>query len=182
MGARPGDRIATLAWNGYRHVELYYAVAGSGMVMHTVNPRLFPEQIAWILNDAEDAILFIDLTFVPLVRAVRPQCKHLKQVVLMTDRAHMPADCADMLCFEELVEAQTDAFEWPELDENSRAALLHLRTTGNPKGALFSHRSSVLHAYGPACRMRCACRRATASFRSCRCSTPTRGACPSPRR
>ncbi len=149
LGAKPGDRIATLAWNGYRHFELYYAVAGSGMVMHTVNPRLFPEQIAWILNDAEDAILFIDMTFVPLARALRPQCKHLKQVVLMTDRAHMPADCADMLCFEELVEAQTDAFEWPQLDESTACGLCYTSgTTGNPKGALFSHRSSVLHAYG----------------------------------
>src|SRR5258708_26870605 len=119
------------------------------MVMNTVHPRLFPEQIAWILNDAGEGILFIDLRFVPLVRALRPQCKHLKQVVLMTDRAHMPAEAAEMLCFEELVEAQTDAFEWPELDENSACGLCYTSgTTGNPKGALFSHRSTVLHAYG----------------------------------
>src|SRR5258708_4225001 len=119
------------------------------MVMNTVHPRLFPEQRAWILNDDEHAILFIDLTCVLLVRALRAQCKHLTQVVLMTDCAHMPAEAAEMLCFEELVEAQTDAFEWPELDENSACGLCYTSgTTGNPKGALFSHRSTVLHAYG----------------------------------
>ena len=91
LGAKPGDRIASLAWNGYRHFELFYAVSGSGMVMHTVNPRLFPEQIAWIVNDAEDALLFIDLTFVPLLEKLGPQLKTVKRIVLMTDRAHMPA-------------------------------------------------------------------------------------------
>ena len=148
LGLVPGDRIASLAWNGYRHFELYYAAAGSGMVMHTVNPRLFPEQIAWILNDAEDAALFLDLTFLPLVQKLRPAIKSLKNVVLMTDRAHMPAGTADMLCYEELVDAQSDAFDWPVLDENTACGLCYTSgTTGNPKGALYSHRSTVLHAY-----------------------------------
>jgi 3-(methylthio)propionyl---CoA ligase len=151
LGAKPGDRIASLAWNGHRHFELFYAVAGAGMVMHTVNPRLFPEQIAWILNDAEDAIVFIDLTFVPLLEKIAPLCTGVKRIVLMTDRAHMPATSSlpQLTCYEELVAAQSDDFEWPELDENTACGLCYTSgTTGNPKGALYSHRSNVLHAYG----------------------------------
>ncbi len=149
LGLKPGDRVATLAWNTHRHLEVYYAVAGSGMVMHTVNPRLFPEQIAWILNDAEDTVLFIDTTFLPLLQKIAPSCKHLKSVVVMTDRAHMPADAKTLLCYEELVAAESDDFEWPVLDENTACGLCYTSgTTGNPKGALYSHRSTVLHAYG----------------------------------
>ena len=123
LGVKQGDRVASLAWNTYRHFELYYAVAGSGAVMHTVNPRLFPDQIAWILNDAEDGVLFLDLTFVPLVQKLRPACTSLRTLVLMTDRAHMPAEAADMLCYEELVEAQSDDFAWPTFDENTACGL-----------------------------------------------------------
>ncbi len=148
LGLKPGDRVASLAWNGYRHFELYYAAAGSGMVMHTVNPRLFPEQIAWILNDAEDAALFVDLTFLPLVQRLAPLCPALRTVVVMTDRAHMPEVAAGMLCYEDLVEAESDDFEWPTFDENTACGLCYTSgTTGNPKGALYSHRSSLLHAY-----------------------------------
>jgi len=148
LGVKEGDRVASLAWNTYRHFELYYAVAGSGAVMHTVNPRLFPDQIAWILNDAGDAVLFLDLTFVPLVQKLRPACKSLRTFVLMTDRAHMPPEAADMLCYEELIEAESDDFAWPALDENTACGLCYTSgTTGNPKGALYSHRSNVLHAY-----------------------------------
>jgi fatty-acyl-CoA synthase len=148
LGLKVGDRVASLAWNGYRHFELYYATAGSGMVMHTVNPRLFPEQIAWIINDAADAVLFVDLTFLPLVQKLAPSCKSLKHVVVMTDRAHMPAGAGDMLCFEELVADAAEGFEWPTFDENTACGLCYTSgTTGNPKGALYSHRSSVLHAY-----------------------------------
>jgi 3-(methylthio)propionyl---CoA ligase len=148
LGLAAGDRVATLAWNGHRHFEVYYAVAGSGMVMHTVNPRLFPEQIAWILNDAEDSILFFDLTFLPLVQKLLPLCPHLRNVVLLTDRAHMPPDAGNLLCYEELVDAESDAFDWPTFDENTACGLCYTSgTTGNPKGALYSHRSTVLHAY-----------------------------------
>jgi 3-(methylthio)propionyl---CoA ligase len=153
LGAKPGDRIATLAWNGYRHLELCYAISGSGMVYHTVNPRLFPEQIAWIINDAEDTALFFDLTFIPLIEKLAPALKSVRAFVLMTDRAHMPASTAipNLICYEELVEAESDAFDWPELDENTACGLCYTSgTTGNPKGALFSHRSTVLHAYGVA--------------------------------
>ncbi len=149
LGAKPGDRIATLAWNGYRHFELCFAISGSGMIMHTVNPRLFPEQIAWILNDAEDAVLFIDLTFAPLIEKLAPALRTVKRVVVLTDRAHMPASLPEALCYEELVEAENEAFDWPALDENTACGLCYTSgTTGNPKGALFSHRSTVLHAYG----------------------------------
>ena len=148
LGLKTGDRVASLAWNGYRHFELYYAAAGSGMVMHTVNPRLFPEQIAWIVNDAEDAALFIDLTFLPLAQKLAPSCPTLKNIVVMTDRAHMPAGTEGMLCYEDLVEAESDDFDWPTFDENTACGLCYTSgTTGNPKGALYSHRSSVLHAY-----------------------------------
>ncbi|MGZ5037472.1 MAG: 3-(methylthio)propionyl-CoA ligase [Usitatibacter sp.] len=148
LGLAAGDRVASLAWNGYRHLEIYYAAAGSGMVMHTVNPRLFPEQIAWILNDAEDAALFLDLTFLPLVEKILPACKHLKHVVLMTDRAHMPAQAKGMLCYEDLLAAESEAYEWPVLDEHTACGLCYTSgTTGDPKGAFYSHRSTVLHAY-----------------------------------
>ena len=148
LGLGPGDRVASLAWNGHRHFELYFASAGSGMVMHTVNPRLFPEQIAWILNDAEDAVLFMDLTFVPLFQKLAPACKHLKHVVLMTDRSHMPTEAKGFLCYEDLVAAESDDLAWPALDENTACGLCYTSgTTGNPKGALYSHRSTVLHAY-----------------------------------
>jgi 3-(methylthio)propionyl---CoA ligase len=149
LGAKPGDRIATLAWNGHRHFELCYAISGAGMIFHTVNPRLFPEQIAWIVNDAEDVLLFVDLTCVPLVQKLQPAMRTLRNIVVMTDRSHMPAGLADALCYEDLVDAESDDYEWPELDEKTACGLCYTSgTTGNPKGALFSHRSTLLHAYG----------------------------------
>jgi fatty-acyl-CoA synthase len=149
LGVRPGDRVGTLAWNGYRHFELYYAVSGMGSVVHTVNPRLFPEQIGYIVNHAEDAYVFFDLTFAPLVEKLAPACRGVKGWVAMADRAHMPKLAVEgLLCYEELVEAERDDFEWPAFDENTAAGLCYTSgTTGNPKGVLFSHRSSVLHAY-----------------------------------
>ena len=150
LGVQMGDRVATLAWNGYRHLELYYAVSGSGAVMHTVNPRLHPEQIAYIVNHAEDQYLFFDLTFLPLVQAVAPHCKTVKGFVLMSDRAHMPQETAipNLLCYEDLIASSSDDYVWPLFDENSAATLCYTSgTTGNPKGALYSHRSTILHAY-----------------------------------
>jgi acyl-CoA synthetase (AMP-forming)/AMP-acid ligase II len=150
LGVQMGDRVATLAWNGYRHLELYYAVSGSGAVMHTVNPRLHPEQIAYIVNHAEDQYLFFDLTFLPLVEAVAAHCKTVKGFVLMSDRAHMPLETkiANLLCYEDLIASSSDDYAWPLFDENSAATLCYTSgTTGNPKGALYSHRSTLLHAY-----------------------------------
>ena len=148
-----GERIGTLAWNGYRHMELYYAVSGSGLVLHTLNPRLHPDQLVWIADHAEDQVLFFDLSFVPLVEAVTHRVKTIKHFVVMTDRAHMPASSKipNLLCYEDLLEAQSDQFTWPEFDENTASSLCYTSgTTGNPKGVLYSHRSTVLHTYAAA--------------------------------
>ena len=150
LGIRASDRVATLAWNGYRHMELYYAVSGSGAVLHTLNPRLHPDQIAWIANHAEDQALFFDATFLPLVEAVAAKLKTVRSWVLMTDRAHMPASTAlpNLLCYEELLVPQPDDYDWPLFDENAAATLCYTSgTTGDPKGVLYSHRSTLLHSY-----------------------------------
>ena len=152
-GIKHGDRVATLAWNGYRHMELYYAVAGSGSVLHTMNPRLHPDQVVWIADHAEDQILFFDLTFLPLIEAIAPRVATIKAFVAMTDRAHMPATTKidNLLCYEELIEANSPHFDWPTFDENTASSLCYTSgTTGNPKGALYSHRSTVLHTYAAA--------------------------------
>ncbi len=150
LGMREGDRVGTLAWNGHRHFELYYGVPGIGAVCHTINPRLFPEQIAFIVNHAEDRLLFSDLTFLPLLEKLAPALRKVEKFVLMTDRAHMPkTGLRDCLCYEELLEGTADTYPWPTLDERSAAGLCYTSgTTGNPKGVLYSHRSTVLHALG----------------------------------
>ena len=157
LGVKMADRVGTLAWNGYRHYELYYAISGIGAVINTVNPRLFPDQITYISNHAENTVLFFDLSFVPLVEKLAPQLKTVKHFVLMTDRANMPArgspgsTIPNLLCYEELMAKQDDRFEWPTFDERTAAALCYTSgTTGNPKGVLYGHRSTVLHAYGGA--------------------------------
>lgn len=150
FGVKIGDRVATLAWNGYRHMEAYYAVSGSGAVLHTVNPRLHPEQIAYIANHAEDQYLLFDLTFLPLVEAFAPLCKTIKGYVMMCDKDRMPKDSKvpNLLCYEDLIDANSDDYAWPLFDENSASSLCYTSgTTGNPKGALYSHRSTILHSY-----------------------------------
>ncbi|MEQ1686354.1 MAG: 3-(methylthio)propionyl-CoA ligase [Burkholderiaceae bacterium] len=150
LGVKPGDRVATLAWNGYRHMELYYAVSGSGSVLHTLNPRLHPDQVVYIADHAEDQVLFFDMTFLPLVEAVVSRVKTIKKFVAMTDRAHMPKESKipGLLCFEDLVDANDDRFDWPSFDENQASSLCYTSgTTGNPKGVLYSHRSTVLHTF-----------------------------------
>jgi acyl-CoA synthetase (AMP-forming)/AMP-acid ligase II len=146
-GVAKGDRIATLAWNTARHLELYYAISGVGAVCHTINPRLFPEQIAYIVNHARDRVLFVDLNLVPLVEALAPHLPGLEAVVVMTDEGHMPATTLpNALCYETLLAAEDDVFAWPEFDERTASSLCYTSgTTGNPKGALYTHRSTVLH-------------------------------------
>ncbi|WP_283605757.1 long-chain-fatty-acid--CoA ligase [Mycolicibacterium poriferae] len=151
LGIEPADRVATLAWNSDRHLALYYGVSGSGAVMHTVNPRLFAEQIVYIINHAEDRVLFFDVTFAALVAALVPELETVEHYVVMTDREHKPdlpgIPAERLLCFDELIAAQSIDYEWPEFDERSASSLCYTSgTTGNPKGVLYSHRSTVLHA------------------------------------
>jgi fatty-acyl-CoA synthase len=153
QGVQRHDRVATLAWNGHRHLELYYAVSGSGAVLHTLNPRLHPDQVVWIAGHAEDSVLCFDLTFLPLVEACAPRLSTVKHFVAMTDRAHLPATSKipGLLCFDDLIEAESDAFEWPAFDENTASSLCYTSgTTGNPKGVLYSHRSTLLHTFAAA--------------------------------
>ena len=153
LGCAAGDRVGTLAWNGYRHVEIYYAASGSELVCHTVNPRLFPEQIAWIVNDAEDKVLCFDLTFLPLIEKLAPQLSTVKHFVLMTDATRMPAQTAipNLVSYEDILEAQDGDYSWPQFDENTASSICYTSgTTGNPKGAVYSHRSTLLHAYAAA--------------------------------
>ncbi|MGH7091017.1 MAG: AMP-binding protein, partial [Stellaceae bacterium] len=151
LGVGEGDRVATLAWNTHRHLEIYMAVSGMGAVCHTINPRLFRDQIVYIVNHATDSYVFFDLSFAALVEELRPLAPCVKGWIAMTDTAHLGAAPAAALCYETLVEAESDAFDWPLLDERSAAGLCYTSgTTGNPKGVLYSHRSTVLHAYAGA--------------------------------
>ena len=146
-GVQIGDRVATLAWNGYRHFELYYGISGIGAICHTINPRLSAEQLIYIVNHAEDKLLFVDLTFVPILEAVKEHLPAGLTCVIMTDRAHMPENKLDALCYEELLANEPDSIDWPEFDENTASGLCYTSgTTGHPKGALYSNRSTVLHA------------------------------------
>ncbi len=149
LGIQSGQRVATLAWNGYRHMELYFGVSGSGLVLHTLNPRLHPDQVVYIADHAEDQVVFFDLTFLPLIQAVASRTKTVKHWVLLSDRAHMPAESKipNLLCYEDLLAAQDGRYAWPSFDENTASSLCYTSgTTGNPKGVLYSHRSTVLHA------------------------------------
>ncbi|TYO90143.1 long-chain fatty acid--CoA ligase [Oceanicella actignis] len=156
LGVKRADRVGTIAWNTQRHVEAYYAISGMGAVCHVMNPRYAPEQLVYIMNHAEDEVLLIDRTFIPLVAALRPKLPKLRHVILMTEAEAQPtgADAPfEMLNYEELLAAEADKgdYPWPELDEHSAAGLCYTSgTTGNPKGVLYSHRSTVLHAMATA--------------------------------
>ncbi len=147
------DRVATLAWNGYRHLELYFGVSGSGRVLHTINPRLHPEQIAWITNHAEDQVLCFDMTFLPIIQAVHSKCPTVKQWVAMCDADKLPADTGipNLISYEAWMGQQNAIYHWPVFDENTASSMCYTSgTTGNPKAALYSHRSTTLHAYAAA--------------------------------
>ncbi|TXI88329.1 MAG: long-chain-fatty-acid--CoA ligase, partial [Cupriavidus sp.] len=152
LGVKPGDRVGTLAWNGYRHFELYYAISGMGAITHTINPRLFPEQVAWIIGHAEDEVVCFDESFAPLVADIAAQCPTVKHWIALSDAAQMPtAGETRLLCYEELLAAEPATFVWPTLDEHAAAALCYTSgTTGNPKGVLYSHRATLLHALSSA--------------------------------
>ncbi|HSV53047.1 MAG TPA: long-chain-fatty-acid--CoA ligase [Burkholderiaceae bacterium] len=148
LGIGASDRVGTLAWNTYRHLELYYGVSGSGAVLHTVNPRLFPAQVQYIVTHAEDRILFFDATFASLVEQLAPNLDTVEYFVALTDREHMPdIQVRNLLCYEDLIATQSDQYEWPSFDERTASSLCYTSgTTGNPKGVLYSHRSTVLHS------------------------------------
>jgi fatty-acyl-CoA synthase len=148
LGVRQGDRVGTLAWNGHRHLELFFGVSGMGAVLHTVNPRLFPEQIEYIINHAEGQHLFFDIGFAALVEQLAPRLHSVRCFVAMADPGSMPASSIpNLLCYEELIGMQSSDYDWPRLDENAASSLCYTSgTTGNPKGVLYSHRSTLLHA------------------------------------
>ena len=151
LGIEQGARVATLAWNGYRHFELYFGIAGLGAVCHTINPRLSAEQLIYITHHADDRLMFVDLTFVPLIEAVADKLPRDMRYIVMTDRAHMPESPVHLMCYEDLLADQPTIFDWPELPEETACILCYTSgTTGNPKGSLYSHRSTVLHAFSVA--------------------------------
>jgi fatty-acyl-CoA synthase len=150
FGVGVGDRIGTLAWNTHRHFEIYYGVSGIGAICHTINPRLFPEQIAYIVNHAEDRYIFFDISFIALVEGIAAQCPRVKGWVALCGKEHLPATekVPNLIAYEDLISGHSDAFDWPEFDENTASSLCYTSgTTGNPKGVLYSHRSTILHAF-----------------------------------
>ncbi|MFD0667417.1 3-(methylthio)propionyl-CoA ligase [Ramlibacter sp. MAHUQ-53] len=147
------DRVATLAWNGYRHLALYFGVSGSGRVLHTLNPRLHPDQIAWIVNHAEDRVLCFDATFLPIVQAIHARCPGVRHYVMLCEAGGLPADSGipGLVAYEDWVGAEPATYDWPVFDENTASSMCYTSgTTGHPKAALYSHRSTLLHAYGAA--------------------------------
>ncbi len=147
------DRVATLAWNGYRHLELYFGVSGSGRVLHTLNPRLHPDQIVWIANHAEDTVLCFDMSFLPIVKAIHARCLSVKHFVALCDADKLPTDSGipGLLSYEAWIGAQSGNYQWPSFDENTASSMCYTSgTTGHPKGVLYSHRSTLLHSYGGA--------------------------------
>ena len=153
LGLKAGERVGTLAWNGYRHLELYFGVSGSQRVLHTINPRLLPEQIAWIVNHAEDQILCFETSFLPIVQGIHAHCKTVKHWIALCDEDKLPKDTGipNLMSYEAWIGKQSTDYTWPVFDENTASSMCYTSgTTGHPKAALYSHRSTVLHAYAAA--------------------------------
>ena len=152
LGLKQGDRVATLAWNDHRHMELYYGISCMGGILHTINPRLFPDQLQYIVNHAEDRFLFLDPLLLPLLEKMHQAFPTVEAFVLLCSREAMPESSVPcLLCYEELIESESRTFGWPDLDENAASSLCYTSgTTGNPKGVLYSHRSTILHTYAGA--------------------------------
>lgn len=153
MDLAVGTRVATIAWNGYRHLELYFGVSGTARVLHTINPRLHPDQLAWIVNHAEDEVLCFDMTFLPLVQALHAKTPTVKHWIALCDSDQLPKDSGvpGLQSYEDWIGQEDSAFDWPQFDENTASSLCYTSgTTGHPKGTLYSHRSTLLHAFGAA--------------------------------
>ena len=147
-GVKPGDRVATIAWNNYRHIEIYYAVSGIGAIVHTINPRLDPKQIAWMIGHAGDSFMFFDTTFAPIVHGIGAMCPSINKWIAMCDTKNVPEGATDVECYESFIDGHSDTIEWPRFDENTACTLCYTSgTTGDPKGVLYSHRSTILHAW-----------------------------------
>ena len=149
LGVEQGDVIATMAVNSYRHLELYFGISGLGAILHTLNPRLFPDDIKYIVNHAEDKYIFVDAPFLPIIEGVLPDLKTLKGIIVLTDKANMPSSSIEnLICYEDLISDESEEIVWPQFDENTASSLCYTSgTTGNPKGVLYSHRSTILHAW-----------------------------------
>jgi fatty-acyl-CoA synthase len=149
LGVKAGDRVGTLAWNNYRHLELYFAVPGAGAVLHTLNPRLFPEHLQYVINDAEDKVIFVDASLLPALQRIADNIKGVRQFVIMTDGPSPDGQLKPMASYEELLSGRPTSYPWPQIDERDAAAMCYTSgTTGKPKGVVYSHRSSVLHSFG----------------------------------
>ncbi|MCH2263638.1 MAG: long-chain-fatty-acid--CoA ligase [SAR86 cluster bacterium] len=149
LGLKQGDVVGTLAWNTFRHFELYFGVSGIGCVVNTINPRLFPEQLTYIINHAENQYLFVDLSFVGLLESISHSLETVKGIIILTDKEHMPeTTLQNVMCYEELIADESEEYHWPNFDENTASTLCYTSgTTGNPKGVLYSHRSTILHTW-----------------------------------
>ena len=153
LGTKHGDRVASIAWNGYRHMEMYFGVSGAGRVLHTINPRMHPEQIAWVVNHAQDQVVCVELTFVPIIKAIHAHCPTVRHWVVLCDPDKLPADTGipSLSSYETLLAQQSETYQWPNFDENTASSMCYTSgTTGNPKAALYSHRSTIIHAYAAA--------------------------------
>ena len=148
LGVQQGDRIGTLGWNTFRHFELYYSISGIGAICHTINPRLFHEQISYIVKHAADKFLFIDTTFIPIIEKLKEELDGVEQIILMTSKENMPDSKISFACYEDLIDSSEEIESWPTFDEKTASSLCYTSgTTGNPKGVLYHHKSTIMHAY-----------------------------------